>query len=34
MDAEIVALEAQMDKIRALQQGMMQPLLIGRIRLI
>lgn len=34
MDAEIAALEAQMDKTRALKQGMMQELLTGRIRLI
>ncbi len=34
MDAEIVALEAQRDKTRALKQGMMQELLTGRIRLI
>jgi type I restriction enzyme S subunit len=34
MDAEIVALEAQRDKTRALKQGMMQELLTGRIRLV
>lgn len=34
MDAEITALEARRDKTRALKQGMMQELLIGRIRLI
>jgi type I restriction enzyme S subunit len=34
MDAEIVALEAQRDKTRALKQGMMQELLTGRIRLL
>jgi type I restriction enzyme S subunit len=34
MDAELTALEARRDKIRALKQGMMQALLTGRIRLI
>lgn len=34
MDAEIAALEAKRDKTRTLQQGMMQELLTGRIRLI
>jgi type I restriction enzyme S subunit len=34
MDAEIVALEQQRDKTRALKQGMMQELLTGRIRLV
>jgi len=34
MDAELAALEARRDKIRALKQGMMQELLTGRIRLI
>ncbi len=34
MDADIAALEARRDKIRALKQGMMQELLTGRIRLI
>jgi len=34
MDAEIAALEAQMDKTRALKQGMMQELLTGRIRFV
>jgi type I restriction enzyme S subunit len=34
MDAEIAALEARRDKTRALKQGMMQELLIGRIRLV
>lgn len=33
MDAEIVALSAQADKIRQLKQGMMQDLLTGRVRL-
>ena len=33
MDAEIVALEAKLDKARQLKQGMMQELLTGRIRL-
>ena len=33
MDAEIVALENRLDKVRALKQGMMQQLLTGRIRL-
>ena len=34
MDAEIAALEAKRDKVRALKTGMMQELLTGRIRLI
>ena len=34
MDAEIVALEARLDKTRALKQGMMQELLTGRTRLM
>jgi type I restriction enzyme S subunit len=34
MDAEITALEARRDKMRAIKQGMMQELLTGRIRLV
>lgn len=34
MDAEIAALEARLEKTRALKQGMMQVLLTGRIRLV
>lgn len=34
MDAELAALEAQREKVRALKQGMMQELLTGRIRLV
>ena len=34
MDAELTALEARRDKIRALKQGMMQELLTGRTRLV
>ena len=34
MDAEIAALERRRDKVRAVKQGMMQQLLIGRVRLI
>lgn len=34
MDAEIEALEARLDKARAVKQGMMHELLTGRIRLI
>jgi len=34
MDAELSALEARRDKIRALKQGMMQELLTGRVRLV
>ena len=34
MDAELAALEARRDKIRAIKQGMMQELLTGRIRLV
>jgi type I restriction enzyme, S subunit len=34
MDAEIAALEAKLDKVRQIKQGMMQELLTGRIRLI
>ena len=34
MDAEIVALEQKRDKIRALNQGMMQELLTGKTRLV
>ena len=33
IDAEIAALERQLDKIRAIKQGMMQQLLTGKIRL-
>ncbi|SPH23897.1 Type-1 restriction enzyme EcoKI specificity protein [Defluviimonas aquaemixtae] len=33
MDAEITALEARLEKTRALKQGMMQTLLTGRVRL-
>jgi len=33
MDEEIVVLAQRLDKIRVLKQGMMQELLIGRIRL-
>ena len=33
MDAEIAAIEARRDKIRAIRQGMMQALLTGKIRL-
>lgn len=34
MDAELAALEQQLDKAKALKQGMMQQLLTGRTRLI
>ena len=34
MDAELTTLEARRDKTRALKQGMMQELLIGRTRLV
>jgi type I restriction enzyme S subunit len=34
MDAEIVALQQRREKIRAVKQGMMQELLIGRTRLV
>jgi type I restriction enzyme S subunit len=34
LDAEIAALEARRDKIRAIKQGMMQQLLTGRVRLV
>jgi hypothetical protein len=34
MDAEIAALEARLDKTRALKQGMMQELLTGKTRLV
>jgi type I restriction enzyme S subunit len=34
MDAEIAALEAKLAKSRGIKQGMMQELLIGRIRLV
>lgn len=34
MDAELTALEARLDKTRALKQGMMQELLTGRTRLV
>ena len=34
MDAEIAALEQRRDKVRAVQQGMMQQLLTGRVRLV
>ena len=34
MDAEIEAIEAKLTKTRQIKQGMIQELLIGRIRLI
>ena len=34
MDAEIVALETKLTKVRQIKQGMMQELLTGRIRLV
>ncbi|WP_100074508.1 restriction endonuclease subunit S [Chryseobacterium camelliae] len=34
MDAELEALEAQLDKARKIKQGMMQELLTGRVRLV
>jgi len=34
MDAEISALEAKLAKARQVKQGMMQELLMGRIRLV
>ncbi len=34
MDAEIATLERRRDKIRAVKQGMMQQLLVGRVRLV
>jgi type I restriction enzyme S subunit len=34
MDAEIAALERRRDKTRAIQQGMMQALLTGKVRLV
>jgi hypothetical protein len=34
MDTEISALETRSDKTRALKRGMMQELLMGRIRLV
>lgn len=34
MDAEIEALEARLEKTRAIKQGMMQALLTGRVRLV
>ncbi len=34
MDAEVAALERHRDKVRAVQQGMMQQLLTGRVRLV
>ena len=34
MDAEITVLEAKLEKVRQLKQGMMQELLTGRIRLV
>jgi type I restriction enzyme S subunit len=34
MDADIAALEARREKTRAIKQGMMQQLLIGRVRLV
>jgi type I restriction enzyme S subunit len=34
MDAEIATLEVQRDKTRSLNQGMMQELMTGRIRLL
>jgi type I restriction enzyme S subunit len=34
MDAEISALEQKLAKARQIKQGMMQELLIGRIRLV
>lgn len=33
MDAELAALEARRDKLRAVKQGMMRELLTGRTRL-
>jgi type I restriction enzyme S subunit len=34
MDAEIAALEQKLEKLRALKQGMMQELLMGKTRLL
>ena len=34
MDAEIIALEQQRDKTRAIKQGMMRQLLTGQVRLV
>src|SRR5690554_4827414 len=34
MDAELEALEQQLDKARQIKQGMMQELLTGRVRLV
>jgi type I restriction enzyme, S subunit len=34
MDADIAALEKQLDKIYSLKQGMTQELLTGRMRLV
>ncbi|MGH6877432.1 MAG: restriction endonuclease subunit S [Rhizomicrobium sp.] len=34
IDAELAAVEAKRDKVRAIKQGMMQELLTGRIRLV
>ena len=34
MDAEIATLERRLDKVREIKQGMMQPLLTGRVRLV
>ena len=34
MDAEVAVLERRRDKTRAVKQGMMQQLLIGRVRLV
>ena len=34
MDTEITALEQRRDKTRAIKQGMMQQLLMGRVRLV
>ena len=33
MDSEITALQAQIEKLREIKQGMMQNLLTGKIRL-
>lgn len=34
LDTELTALESQLEKTRAIKQGMMQSLLTGRIRLL
>ena len=34
MDADLLELEAQVAKARAVKQGMMQELLTGRVRLV